>query len=181
VVINRRRRRQHLPIANMKMPPAPNRSSQRQRRCAQPRNQRGVGLIEVLVAVLVLSLGLLGMAGMQARALKTNQSSYARSQAVMLSYYILDAMRADSAAAKGGNYTTGDTDLCEAAAIGGTSLADNNRKDWLAEMKTALGNETTTCGAITCDTAGICTVTVKWNDELAGGLGAQTFKTTSRL
>ena len=70
-------------------------------------HQRGVGLIEILVAVLILALGLLGMAGLQANALKTNQSSYARGQAVMLSYYMLDAMRADRASALSLTYNTG--------------------------------------------------------------------------
>lgn len=98
----------------------------------------------------------------------------------MLSYYILDAMRADSSAAKSGYYTTASA-LCESDAITGTSLADNNLRDWLAEMKSGLGDATTTCGLITCSGSGICTVTVQWNDELAGGLGDQTFKTTSRL
>lgn len=143
--------------------------------------ERGVGLIEVLVAVLVLSLGLLGMAGMQAQALKSNQSSYARSQAVMFSYYILDAMRSDSATAKAEGYDTGTNPLCSAAAITGSTLPDNSRKDWINTMKAGLGNLDSTCGVIDCDNTGICTIKIIWNDELAGGLGAQTFETKSRL
>lgn len=154
----------------------PNQSSH-----AFARKERGVGLIEVLVAVLVLSLGLLGMAGMQARALKSNQSSYARSQAVMFSYYILDAMRADKSAAISGAYNTSDDGLCAAASLTGSKLADNNRKNWITNIRAGLGDEDSSCGIISCSTSAICTIKIKWDDSLAGGLGAQTFETKSRL
>ena len=68
---------------------------------------KGATLIEILVALLILSLGLLGMAGLQARAVKGNHSAMQRTQAVMMSYYILDAMRVDRANAKAGNYNRG--------------------------------------------------------------------------
>lgn len=149
--------------------------------------QRGAGLIEILVAVLILALGLLGMAGLQANALKTNQSSYARGQAVMLSYYMLDAMRADRAAAISLSYNTGAvsagviTPICSALAITGANLFDNNLRDWILSLKTNLGNESTTCGAIHCEVTGVCTIQITWDDSRAGGLGAQRFETTSRL
>lgn len=145
------------------------------------RIQRGVGLIEVLVAVLILALGLLGMAGLQSKSLRANQSSYARSQAVMFSYYILDAMRADRDTALIGTYNT-DTisNLCGPGALTPpSSLADNTRIHWINSMRDNLGDST--CGAIACNSAGLCTVKVIWNDERAGGLGAQTFETQSRL
>lgn len=151
------------------------------RRQAGVRLQRGAGLIEILVAVLILALGLLGMAGLQANALKKNQSSLARSQAVMFSYYILDAMRADRSGALSGNYNTSTSGICDPAAVLGTSLADNTRKDWLQRMRSSLGDTASTCGIINCDNTGVCTVTVRWDDERAGGLGAQDFVTRSRL
>lgn len=149
--------------------------------------QRGAGLIEILVAVLILALGLLGMAGLQANALKTNQSSYARGQAVMLSYYMLDAMRADRASAISLSYNTGAVSggviapICNPLAITGATLADNNRRDWIQSLRTSLGNEDTTCGAINCEVTGVCTIQITWDDSRAGGLGAQRFETTSRL
>lgn len=48
------------------------------------RNQRGVTLIEVMVTVIILSVGLLGMAGMQARLQQSEMEAYQRSQALML-------------------------------------------------------------------------------------------------
>ena len=52
-------------------------------------------MIEVLVAVLVLSIGFLGMAALQAMSLSTNNSAMARSLATINAYSILDSMRAD--------------------------------------------------------------------------------------
>ncbi|HEY1090177.1 type IV pilus modification protein PilV [Hydrogenophaga sp. YM1] len=141
--------------------------------------ERGVGLIEVLVAVLVLSLGLLGMAGLQANALKANQSSYGRSQAVMLSYYMLDVLRADRVGAIALNYNMPST--CSPDAVATADLSGNSRKHWLQSMRNTLGDTDDTCGAISCDAAGVCTVTIVWDDSRAGGLGNQTFTTSSRL
>lgn len=59
------------------------------------RQQRGTTLIEVLVAVLVLSLGLLGLAGLQGISLRTNGNAYLRTQATNAAYEILDQIRAN--------------------------------------------------------------------------------------
>ena len=53
----------------------------------------GVGLIEVLVALTILSVGLLGVAAMQVLALRNNTSATDRSMAVILSYSIIDSLR----------------------------------------------------------------------------------------
>lgn len=57
--------------------------------------QRGFTLIEVLVALMVLSLGLLGLAALQTVGLKYNNQSYQRTQAVLQAYDIIDRMRAN--------------------------------------------------------------------------------------
>jgi type IV pilus assembly protein PilV len=55
----------------------------------------GFTLIEVLIAIIVLALGLLGLAGMEASSLASNQSAYNRSQATQMAYDIADRMRAN--------------------------------------------------------------------------------------
>lgn len=59
----------------------------------------GFTLLEVLVALLVLSLGLLGLAALQTIGIKYNQQSYQRTQATFYAYDILDRMRANRTAA----------------------------------------------------------------------------------
>jgi len=64
--------------------------------------QSGFSLLEVLIAVVILSVGLLGLAGMQVTSLKYVTSSLQRTQATSLAYDILDRLRANP----GGTYVT---------------------------------------------------------------------------
>ncbi|MGQ0620030.1 MAG: type IV pilus modification protein PilV [Panacagrimonas sp.] len=66
--------------------------------------QRGSGLIEVLISVVVMSFGLLGVAGLQLTALRSNNQSYERSQATALAYELIDAMRSNRIAAASGAF-----------------------------------------------------------------------------
>ena len=68
------------------------------------RRQRGFSLIEVLIAILVLAIGLLGMANMQASGMRCTHGAYLRTQATVLGDDILDSMRANVTAARGGSY-----------------------------------------------------------------------------
>lgn len=153
----------------------------------RPRHQRGAALIESLVAAFILGLGLLGMAGMQVKTMKSTRSSEFRSQAVMLSYYMLDVLRADRASALAGTYNT-DTSpdlplekVCNSGAITGAALPDNAKKAWVDSLRKNLGDSDTTCGAIYCTVTGICTIQITWDDALAGGLGEQVFSTGTKL
>ncbi len=93
------------------------------------RPQRGYTLIEVLIAVIVLAVGLLGIAGLQVLSLKNTHSAYLRSQATLLAYDIIDSIRANKAskasyavaldATPSGTYATcvGTSANCNAAAM----------------------------------------------------------------
>jgi type IV pilus modification protein PilV len=140
-------------------------------------NQSGVGLIEVLVAVLVLSIGFLGIAALQAMSLSTNNSAMARSMATIDSYSILDAMRADITSAKGGNYNTGATPVkASACPAAGTALYTAQIYQWCTQLGHDLGTAASTTGAINCSNTGECTVTIGFNDSRAGvdGSSSQT-------
>ncbi|RMD78760.1 MAG: type IV pilus modification protein PilV [Gammaproteobacteria bacterium] len=65
---------------------------------------RGTSLMEVLVTVVVLSVGLLGLAGLQAGSQRNAHHAYLRGQAVALAYDILDRMRANPAGVQAGAY-----------------------------------------------------------------------------
>lgn len=160
----------------------------RQPTCSAGR-QSGVGLIEVLVAVLVMAIGLLGIAALQATALRNSQSSLERSQAVVLSYAILDAMRANPMEARAGGYDMGMS--CQAKTLSRTdqpaeaSLGRSDRNAWIGLIKSELGGSG--CGTIACAAAAgtearDCRVTVRWDDSRGtGGSGQQEMTTVVRL
>lgn len=122
---------------------------------------RGFSLLEVLVAVLVLSLGLLGLAGLQAQALQHGHTAGVRAQATQLSYEIFDSMRANRAAAAGGAY---DIALDADPPAGGGVVATDLQR-WKAALADRLpGGD----GSISVTTAGaqlIGTVTVQWRER----------------
>lgn len=156
---------------------------------AQRHRMRGASMIELLVAFLLLSFGILGLSGLQINALKNNQNALQRSQASMLSYYLMDAMRANREAALNGDYNLGSVDtsgdehetICSAPS--GTTLVSNDHKNWFAALKTALGDTNTTCAAIDCDGDGNCNIAIEWEDTRTGisGQAQQSFMISSRL
>jgi type IV pilus assembly protein PilV len=134
------------------------------------RRQAGVGLIEVLVAVLVLSIGFLGVAALQARSMSTNNSAMARSIATIASYSILDAMRADWANAVGGSYNG--TVKSTSCPTGNSTLAQAQLQQWCGQLQT-LGVSANTTGNVNCTAAtgtnsAYCTITIVFDDSRAG-------------
>ena len=127
------------------------------------RHAAGVGLIEVLIAVVILAFGMLGIAALQAASLRNGESALQRSQATAESYAILDAMRANLALARINAYNI--TKTCAVPAGGSTAtLAANDLHDWITSLKNRLGNNSATCGEITCGSVD-CRITVYWNDS----------------
>lgn len=139
-----------------------------------PQGQRGTSLLEVMISVLIMAVGLLGIAAMQATALRNSQGSTERSQAVIQSYAIIDAMRANREQAIRGDYNTSGW-MCSAPA--GVTLVGNDQARWLQAMRRSIaGNvaDATVCGSIACANAtGICVVGVRWDESRAGGTGGQ--------
>ena len=148
---------------------------------AMQRTQAGISLIEVMVAVFVLAIGLLGMAGLQMASLRSNQSSYERSAAVLAAYTMIDRLRADATAARAGSYTLALVNNACATPSGSTFPA-TQLAAWLTELQTSMGSSA--CGGVTC-TAGAtatCVIRVRWDDSrVRGGLTNQTFSIEARL
>lgn len=57
------------------------------------RKQRGFSMIEILITLLVLSIGALGMAALQGFSLQSGQNAYFRTQATNLAYEVTDFTR----------------------------------------------------------------------------------------
>ena len=90
---------------------------------AARRHCRGLTLVETLIALLVLSIGLLGLASLQTASLQFNTSSYQRTQATILAYDMADRLRANRQAALDGAYTIGFENVpraCGAPDLNGT-------------------------------------------------------------
>lgn len=144
----------------------------------QRHRQAGLSLIEILVSVVILGIGLLGVAAMQSLALRGGQSSLEASQAVIQTNAIIEAMRANRVNAN--DYATAGM-VC-AVPAGGT-LAQNDLANWITNLKLSIGGattDTTTCGQITgCPLN--CVITVRWDDSRAGGSAIRQFTTRTTI
>lgn len=95
-------------------------------RLQSPQKQAGLSLLEVLIATVVLSAGLLGLAGLQIAGMKTTHNSYQMQQATWMVHDLLEHMRANRAAALAGQYNvTTDCSATPPACTSGTCTAAN--------------------------------------------------------
>jgi type IV pilus assembly protein PilV len=156
----------------------------------------GFTLVEVLVSLLVLSVGLLGVGKLMFGAIRSDDSAFMRTQATALAYQMLDAMRANrpTALSQGYDITQAQfgalTDpgvLCDSSPDGGAcssgqTLAQYDLWLWKQRMigtagapgalpPTTLGSVSTATGA---NNQVVATITVQWDDSLA----QQTFNTS---
>lgn len=124
-----------------------------------PRQQAGVTLIEILVAVLVLSIGALSMSALQLRSVKTNQEALQYSMAVIQAHSISDAIYVARQKALDGEFNIA---LNEQVPTKNLNFVYTNLYNWRQSIKALLGQQAS--GAVNCiDT--ICTITVKWHED----------------
>ena len=146
------------------------------------RQQAGTSLIEILVTILIVSFGLLGVAGVVGNGLKNNHSSYGRTQASILAADIIDRMRANRVAAEvaGSPYTLAN---CAAAPATPVTVAETDVKQWCDTLAAVFPSGTGT-GSITVGATPTfkVTVVVQWDDSrAAGGSSNQQFTVETRL
>jgi type IV pilus assembly protein PilV len=143
--------------------------------------RNGFTLVEVLVALVVLSVGLLGIGKLMMFSSRANDSAYMRSQATALAYTMLDDMRANQQDAINGLYAVGlgayaNPGLaCDNATPCVTSgqLAQYDLYQWKSAMQAALPSGDGTVATaqsvdpITGATITLATISVQWNDAVA--------------
>jgi type IV pilus assembly protein PilV len=129
--------------------------------------ERGFTLIEVLVTVIVLAIGLLGLAGLQLGGLRYSYSAYQRSQATILANDIVDRMRANPTVAGTGSYninigTVPGVKNCNGTGANCTTadMASADLYEWKQSLAAILPSGD---GSIALN-GGIFTVTVQWDD-----------------
>jgi type IV pilus assembly protein PilV len=147
---------------------------------ARLRNRvRGFTLIEVLVAVVVLCIGLLGVAKLSLSTVQANGSSYMRSQATELVQQIFDDMHAnkDVAVAAGYNIALGAAAPggpdCDLVVCSNAQVANFDLTRWVAALAAQLpsGQGSILTVPSVNPTSGsnetAVIVTVQWNDSVA--------------
>jgi type IV pilus assembly protein PilV len=143
------------------------------------RNQSGFTLLEVLVAIVVLSLGLLGLAGLQAATLRNNQIAYYRAIAIQQTYDMADRIRANQAGAAAGAYNAlgavipADPD-CVTNTCTAANMAVADHSQWNNNNARMLPAGTGTVASVA---GGAFDITVRWNENTEGGSTAQQFVT----
>jgi type IV pilus assembly protein PilV len=88
------------------------------------RSSTGITLLEVLVALVILSVGMLGLAGLQAAGLSANGDAEQRTQAALVTNDMIERMRANPAAVNTGGYAAVDWGAIDCAAAPDPFCAD---------------------------------------------------------
>ena len=150
--------------------PSPARTLSHRSRVGTPRASRGTTMIEVLVTIIVVSMGLLGYAGLLANSQKSNLTAYWHGQATILADDITESMRTNRAAALASNYNIAIGSSATGSTIPATEVAT-----WKSNLSTSLPSGD---GSISVVLGGKATITIRWTDN-AGT--AQTLTTETQL
>jgi type IV pilus assembly protein PilV len=138
-------------------------------------SQAGFTLIEVLVALLVLGIGMLGIAKLVLFSARANDSAYMRSQAMSLAYTLLDGMRSNRKIAQAQGYDTGLGAYANPGVnctVAGTPcapavLAQYDLYQWKRRLTAALPSGDGTVVTAVNGTQVTATISVQWDDAVA--------------
>lgn len=118
-------------------------------------------MLEVLISMIVIAIGLLGYAGLQAASLKNSNTAYLRSQATMLSHDIVERMRVNRAVALLGTYN-----IAVGSATGGSGVAGNDLSEWKRNLSQSLpAGDGAVAVAGVGGTQGNVQITIQWDDD----------------
>lgn len=133
--------------------------------------QRGFSMMEILITMVVLSIGLLGLAGLQVSGLQNNQSSYYRTVAMQQAYNISDRIRANPAGESAGDYDSisgvGTNPGCISTGCTPAQMSQYDQYEWNTDNANLLP---TGKGTVT-RSGNLFTVTVMWDDQRTGATG----------
>ncbi|MCL4721737.1 MAG: type IV pilus modification protein PilV [Gammaproteobacteria bacterium] len=119
-----------------------------------PKVQHGATLVEILITVVLVSIGLLGLAGLQLATVQNTNSAAQRFEATTLAWDILERMRANRQRALNGDYDIAPGEVPAAAGRPGEDL-----DAWVAALATLPNGQ----GGVDVD-GGVVTIQVLWTD-----------------
>ena len=141
----------------------------------------GFTLIEILVTLLILAIGLLGLAGLQTKGLQYDQVAYMRSQAAIMADNIADRMRANVLEAQAGIYDIAhgtaatSTADCAASSCNGVTMSKFDQAKWKTALAATLpagdGEITTAVSGFAAVPAIDATITIRWDETRKGATG----------
>lgn len=153
-------------------------------RMSMPSRQRGVGLIEVLIALVVVSIGCLASAQMQLRGMQDAQNTYHQSQASLLISEMMERMRNNPDGVSGSHYSGKTTHQFTKPTCTGACTAQQQAEldlyAWSSnfEMMEAGDdfvpalpsdqNGNPAYGSITAEADGVFLLSIHWSDRVAG-------------
>ena len=160
------------------------------------RRSGGFSMIELLVAVLVMGIGVLGITGLQMVSLQNNRGALLRSEAVMLAYDMLDRIRANPVGTPAGNSYGGvgigggppGSSDCNAGDCTSNQMVSFDQRVWKCSLGSYVEDGACTAlhasgvlpdpddqpglpngdGSIQVDGSGLITITVQWDDPNFG-------------
>jgi len=137
------------------------------RSLSRHKSQSGFSMLEVLISLLILGIGLLGLASLQAVGMQNNHSAYLRSHASILSYEIIDSMRSNRDRAVNQAFDVGFNDT---PGTGGENQAEQDLNDWLRNVAANLPDGRAEI-RVTAD--GDVRVEIRWLDDRRAGAGEE--------
>jgi type IV pilus assembly protein PilV len=138
------------------------------------RKQKGFSMVELLISVVIMSIGVLGMAGLQIISMQQNRSALLQGEAMFIANDILDRIRANPSTGYGGAAITdapGVTTDCVGNTCTEAEMAAYDIAQWQCSINSvdAAGDPHTVCGNFGITGAmpgGFCAVA---SDPCAGG------------
>lgn len=135
------------------------------------KKQSGLSLVESMISLLVISIGLLGIASLQINAMRLNSSSYWHSQAIMAAHNMADRIRANEVEINnyiGINTFTGTYNQdCQANPCTTSQMLIADATDWV----TILSSLPSGGGIIRAPDSDQLNIVVFWDDEGTGASG----------
>ncbi len=154
----------------------------------------GFTIVEVLISLLILSVGLMGLASLQVVGLQNTQGGAQRAQAAYLAYDITDRMRTNTAAVTAGSYNLAApvpgqgqvaivmVDCFGAAANCSTAqMAAHDLGQWQTQLGAYLNNGTGAIATVDNGTTTQVTVTIQWADAYTVNTGNEITTFTMEL